>query len=385
MKSNLLYILFLFLAIVVLLNNQCSYSNSELDTNINTVWYKAYSSESPQKVKIGLHWYLNYLGAELPKGCFDSIQIKNKVPFEMNMKNFGFNDESLRAWSQIIKQIKKTEEYKSKNAIDVGRLIMLTLNSTWHYYKITGAEKKYKSAANKYEFDEKLYALQKGESCIAYNDRKVMIADGSDLKSTAFVGLEGSGKISEDSYKVHEFELMEIMDNGFFRFAVYDDKGKLMKGSSRLMSDAGKPAKCLWCHAQNLNPAFLAETNLEGYYSVNDFKAIIDNKMEDIRNYRLNLKREINIREGENHENIEILYISFMEPSAMRLAGEWNMPIAKVKELLADQETHEHHEFEYLGDLYHRLEIDNLANFKPINVPEDARETSEYEPNFFWF
>jgi hypothetical protein len=71
-----------------------------------------------------------------------------------------------------------------------------------------------------------------------------------------------------------------------------------------------------------------------------------------------------------------------MEPSAQRLALEWNMTEEKIKTLLAGLPVHEHAEFPFLGELYNRSEIDHFAPYEVLQVPEDAREPSLYEPDF---
>ena len=64
-----------------------------------------------------------------------------------------------------------------------------------------------------------------------------------------------------------------------------------------------------------------------------------------------------------------------MEPSIEHLMNEWNLPKEEVKKRLAHLQPHKHHEFKFLGDsLYHRKDVEALAPFKGMPVPEDLRE-----------
>jgi hypothetical protein len=89
----------------------------------------------------------------------------------------------------------------------------------------------------------------------------------------------------------------------------------------------------------------------------------------------------------QDHSNAEDLYMSFAEPTATRLAAEWNMPLERVKQLLASHnlKTHPHSraiDDGILGDeLYDRNEVDPLAPYATIRGPSDMREASNYEPN----
>jgi hypothetical protein len=103
--------------------------------------------------------------------------------------------------------------------------------------------------------------------------------------------------------------------------------------------------------------------------------------------YRTTLASKVEFTRLQDHSNAEDLYLSFAEPTASRLAAEWNMPLERVKQLLASRnlKTHPHSERiddGVLGDdLYDRNEVDSLAPYATIRGPSDMRESSSYEPN----
>jgi len=350
---------------------------------INVVWHKAYQTEKIKDVFTGLNWYFSFLGASLPPNCLDELQIKSNETFEFDMSKYGFSESSEQAWSTIIKHIKKSDYYKTNDRIDIGRLISLTLNSTWHYYELTDVSKNFKSIKSKYQFDEKKFAVIEKESCIALGNRKIQIGVDQPITNLAYIGTEGAGSILDDTFKGHEFEVIEIMENSMLRFSIYNTSGKLIKGTDAKYSIAGKPSKCLWCHESSLSKAFNAVTNLEGYYTINEFDRIIERNNADLKQYRDSLKTTLNLNKLREHKYVEILYISFMEPSIMRLSNEWNLPVAKVKQKVRKLKNHPHHEFEFLGNLYNRAEVDELYDYPILEVPTDARETSVFEPNYF--
>ena len=70
-----------------------------------------------------------------------------------------------------------------------------------------------------------------------------------------------------------------------------------------------------------------------------------------------------------------------MNPSAQVLSKEWNMTITDVLDILSSLQTHEHEEFAFLGDVYHRIEIEGFAPFTSLHVSSSVREQSQIEVN----
>ena len=78
---------------------------------------------------------------------------------------------------------------------------------------------------------------------------------------------------------------------------------------------------------------------------------------------------------------MELLYISYMEPSARRLALEWNMTESEVLNLLAGLPMHEHEEFTFLGMLYDREDVESYAPYTALPVSSSVREVVGIEVN----
>lgn len=171
-----------------------------------------------------------------------------------------------------------------------------------------------------------------------------------------------------------EIETLEIMSNGLPKFGVYSLDGQLKEGGSPSITRAGKPAKCLWCHETSILPLFRKQQDWEGFFTFAELDTFLKKKNQMLRTFQWNNWKDPHFREKATHEKMEISYISFMEPSAERLAHEWQMPLEEVKLKLEGLETHRHHEFDFLGDLYHRKDVDPLGPWQVVAAPESIRE-----------
>jgi hypothetical protein len=172
------------------------------------------------------------------------------------------------------------------------------------------------------------------------------------------------------------------MANGQLRFALYSEDGALKPAANRTLTAAGKPAKCLWCHEIALSSPFSGRTSVAGYGSLGEFERLIAQRMDALRSARSKLDSRIDFARTQDHTYAELLYISFYEPSAERIAREWNVPVGRVLEALTGLPTHAHREFAFLGaQLYRRSDIDALAPYGVLAPPTDPREPSAYEPD----
>jgi hypothetical protein len=225
------------------------------------------------------------------------------------------------------------------------------------------------------------------ESGVAHGNRLIEVAKGEGIDSVAFVAFEGTGSLQDHSFQKADIETLDLMENGQLRFGLYDLDGHLKATTTPALTAAGKPSKCLWCHETNLQPPFRNVTDLEGYYSTKEFKELVASATRVVASYRKTLASKVEFRGRKDHSNAQDLYLSFAEPTASRLAAEWNMPLDRVEQLLASRnlKTHPHSELiddDVLGDnLYDRNEVDSLAPYATIRGPSDMREASGYEPN----
>ncbi len=384
-NSSILYIILSFVCAAIVFE-ACVHKEEMMVNNgfaeskfaINLKWNKAYKTQTKQEAEIGFLWALSFLGADLPKGSFSEAIVWNGNTLNVNFNRIGFNEKGLDAISRLIYLFKQSEEYKKTGAIDLGRFIALTLNSSNHYYAITGIAKTFNEFKKDKIFDSKQFVAT--NSTISSHDRIIDLPDSNntDYIRDAYIANECTGKVSDGNNKITSFEVTEQMRNGQFRFAIYDTTGVLLSAAN---GAAGKPAKCLWCHEIYIQTLHADQVDEPSFYSAEEFKYIVLRNTSALRNYRNTLQGDIDYEKKQDHTFTELLYISFMEPNAERLALEWGMSIDSVKEKLAGLSTHLHPEFGYLGELYFRDEIDKLAPYLSIKPPSSAREKSLYEPD----
>jgi hypothetical protein len=367
----------------------CSRSNQlpspkDPDLVIKLRWIKGYPGQSKSEVNTGLFWALSFLGAKVP---VDAAVISwDGSMVTLDLEAAGIPQASQAAWKQLLQVLKSSEESRLMGGVDIGRFAFLSMCGSHQYYALTGAAPTYAEFRARHQFAPKQVAIV--ESAIARGNRLVEVGKGEGIESVAFVAFEGTGSLRDHTFQKADIETLDVMENGQLRFGLYDLQGRLEGATTPALTAAGKPSKCLWCHEVNVQPAFANVTDLEGYYSTREFNGLVTNAMQIIAGYRKTLVSKVDFtRRLQEHWNAEALYFSFAEPTASRLAEEWNIPIDKVKQLLASHnlKTHPHSErldAEILGgDLYDRRDVDSLAPYAAIRGPSDMQELSSYEPN----
>jgi hypothetical protein len=352
--------------------------------SISLRWIPAYQDESWDHVRTGLLWSFSFLGATLPAGSFDaSVTWKNDRLFTCDFSKLGFKKEALLSLQVIFDRLKASEEYSAKGGIDLGRLLMLTIYSSNHYYRITGMHASY-NTLNELHLSDSILQLALTHSAVASENRMINMPAAINSASLAFYSAsEGTGSIADSSFATQIHETMELMPNGQLRFAIYDLQGNLLPSANTLISAAGKPGKCMWCHESKALTLFQEQDDVPGYLTAQEFMERVALTNEELTEIRNALSTELVFANQSDHTQSELLYISFMEPSAYRIANDWDLTIDEATIVLADLPTHEYAEFPFLGLLYQREAVDLLAPYKTERVPESVREHSFYEPDFF--
>ena len=372
------------LLIVLVILISCSKEDKIVDSDAKyKIVLNMYQNDSETKAEFetGLKWCFSFLGAELNKGSWKkgTLWVDNQR-IAVNVNKLGFNDTALKHLEKLIEIYKSSEEYKFTNGFDAGRFVVSIFNNPNHYYKIVNMPTQLQNFTTKYHFLKKKAAVI--ESSVAFGERRIsMPKENKDIESLGYAAEELTGSLLDSSHTVKENEVMDIMENGQLRFGIYNTNNQLINGANPNLSTAGKPGKCLWCHEINIQQGFAAQTAIPGYYSPTQFDSIINQNQSLLNDYRATLTSEVNFLDNSQHTELEKLYIRFMEPSAKRLAAEWNMTVGEVKLKLANLTTHNHHEFEELGNLYNRSEVEKHSPFQVLPSTPSARETVSYEPN----
>ncbi|MDO5977700.1 hypothetical protein [Flavivirga spongiicola] len=344
----------------------------KVDTIINLKWNKAYPDDTINKSVIGLQWALSYIGAKLPN--YNSNLTLNGNIIKIDTDKLGLTDNAKQKLTILNNNIKNSNEYKITSSVDLGRYVTLLIGVSQHYYEIVDVPNELSSLLDKYTLKpEKGYI---NNSNISLEHRIINFSEQSEFNQL-FISTE----VDPENQTIFEYETIEILPNGQLRFGIFDENGFRKNNASPLHTNAGKPAKCIWCHESGIQPLFSLQNDFTGYLTYLEFRDTLLNYRSSHNTNKNALLDGVGFSNTQEHTLTELLYISFMEASAERLSLEWNLPIEEVKNRLSGISTHTYDEFPFLGDLYYRNEIRPFAPFKGLEVSSSVREKSETEVN----
>ena len=343
-----------------------------VNSSLTLKWNKAYPDDSIDKSIVGLKWALSYIGAELPANEVGISYQNNLISIDLN--KLGLSANAKEKLSILHSKIVASEEYQTQHAVDLGRYIVLLIGASEHYYELVGTPSTLSELLENYDL-----LPQKGyvnNSSVSMEHRIIQFSEQNGFNQV-FVSKE----VNPITGEIYEYETIELLPNGQLRFGIFDVNGNRKTYADPSHSNAGKPAKCMWCHESNINQLFAPQNDYSGYLTANELQNTLINYRESNRNMKLQLTHGVDFSQTQQHTLTELLYISFMEPSAERLSLEWNLPLSQVQNLLSSLPTHQYSEFPFLGNLYYRNDIENLAPFDGLAVSSNVREESIIEVN----
>jgi hypothetical protein len=346
---------------------------SESGRTINLKWNKAYPDDTIEKAETGLKWGLSFLGASsIDKG----IIVDNEL-ITINLDLVGFKEAAKEKLNLLNEAIENSEEYQIHHHVDLGRYISLLIGSSEHYYAITGLAENINDLRDQYVINPSQGYIN--DSSVSFLNRIIEFSRQKSLNQV-FIAHE----VTTTEKAPEEFETIEIMENGQLRFGIFDKNGVRKSASNPINTDAGKPAKCMWCHESSIQLLLSEQNDMEGYLPQTQFRDSLLTFNSELHTKRLDLDTGIDFGQTQEHTLMELLYISFMEPNAERLRLEWNLSKGEVVNRLTGFETHSHQEFPFLGDLYDRNAIEAQAPYKGLPVSGNIREASEVEVNYIY-
>ncbi len=367
-------IVILFLILIFLGCENHSYSDliETPESSILLKWNKAYPDDTIDKSVIGLKWALSYIGAILPASSNGIIISDNTISIDINKLGFSIN--TIEKLNKLHSKIINSQEYQSTNSIDLGRYVTLLLGVSEHYYEIIDTPNTLTELLGKYSLKlEKGYVNNSG---VSLEHRIIRFSEQNGLNQVFL-----SEEVDPITGEIYEYETIELLPNGQLRFGIFDVNGNRIANANPSHSNAGKPAKCMWCHESTINPLFTQQQDFIGYLTASELQNTLIGFRNSHQNLKFFLTNGVDFTQTQQHTLTELLYISFMEPSTERLALEWNLPINQVQNLLSSLPTHTYAEFPFLGNLYYRNDIENIAPFISLSVSSSVREQSETEVN----
>ena len=345
-----------------------------IENQITLQWYSGFADETMEDALLGLKWALASIGCSTLNSS--SISVHSGQIIEIQTDKLGLNLKAEKNLLFLHAQLKNSEEYLLKSSIDIGRYITLLIGASEHYYRLVGMPDHLNELKAVYELGEAQGYVN--ASGVSSKDRIISFSD-----QTGFKQLFIAEEVHPETGEVLEFETLDLMPNGQVRFGIFDSGGNRINAADPVTSSAGKPGKCMWCHESKIQPLFEYQLDYEGYLT----GLQLADTLSYFRSYhttnQLALMNGIDYGDSQAHQLTELLYISFMEPSAARLANEWGMTELQVNERLSTLTTHLHEEFPFLGDLYDRNEVELYAPYSSVAVSTHVREKSEQEVNLF--
>ena len=346
------------------------------DSNIiNLKWNKSYPKDSLERNTTGFKWALSFLGSNIALDTTLTGLTYTKDMIQLDVSNSGFTEKAIPHLQELNRVIQNSEEYQKKGHIDIGRYVALTIGSSNHYYKIAGIPLQLFELKSQYTFDTLIAYIN--NSSVSHIDREIQYSIKNQPNKLVYISAEKDTITGE----IQEYETVELMENGLSRFALYDMQGNLKMAGDRKVTRAGKPAKCMWCHESGIQPISIKQIDIENHTDPKDFLDSLKRYRRELKIYQDRVWQDSFIKKRRSHTEMEIAYIKFMEPSIEQLTNEWQMTKEEVQKKVAHLKSHRHHEFDFLGDLYHRKDVDSLAPFQVLEVPEYIREGSSNEMN----
>lgn len=368
-------LLVIFMLFFVLIGQQSCSKDPDFsidESKIMLVWYKGYPADSLHKSMIGLEWALSYIGAETTQNLYQ-MQVPNNQVL-LDIEQLGFTAHAKEKLKILHHKLKFTEEYRLKGAIDMGRYVALLLGASEHYYEFVAMPENLNDLLVKYELDP--MAGYVDNSLISSSHRIIRFSDQLGLNQL-FV----SNEVDPISGEITEFETIDIMPNGQMRYGIFDADGKRINAADPSKTEAGKPAKCMWCHESGIQPLFTEQSTIDGYLTYTQL-------LDTLYFFRFaqaakwaNLSRGVDYSKTQHHALAELLYITFMEPSAERLSLEWGISVEEVNTKLAGLPRHTHIEYAAFVNLFDREDLIPFEPYQALTVSSSARNKSAVEVN----
>ena len=349
---------------------------------VPVVWNAEPGGLTWPEVEAGLAWSLSNLGAlPPPEGWLTVVEsTESRVVFELDLSASGFDEAASPAIQSAIVPVWESDEMQQNGAVDAGRFLMRTLYSPWRYYSITGAcatfdewsTEHLSSITRKYGVTVSL--LTKDDRLITLNERP-----WEDIGAVGFVAHSGVGVLSDVSVS-QESEVIDLMENGQQRYAVFDGDGQLSPAADPTVIGAGQPGKCMWCHEGSLMNGTPANPTTRPYLSYTDWNARIGEMQAMLDTHRTQLSTAVDFS-AQTHSYGELIVREFLHPTPARVAAAWGLSAAEMDDMIEEYDLELSLDGEYpsRGSILSRAALDavmadQVPGFVPLTVLSDDRE-----------
>ena len=287
---------------LVVLSLSCS-KEQETATDfsiINLKWNKSYPNQTREDAVKGLNWTLSNIGVSIKSN--DYLEVSDNI-MTLNINALSLEDGGREPLLKLHESIFNSQEYILNNNIDLGRYVCLLIGASNHYFELVQIPNALHDVLSNYQL-----LPVKGKinnSSVSYVDRVVEYSNLTNGKQLFL-----STEIDSVTDSVYEYETIEIMKNGQLKFGVYGKNGLRKNSSDPLITDAGKMAKCMWCHESNYAPLINRQLNEPGYLLAQQLDDTIKMYQQKLFTYQTKLTNSV-VKYGrlQEHTKMELLYM----------------------------------------------------------------------------
>lgn len=317
----------------------------------------------------GLLWALSYLGADFPADQIDRVVTADlSDQIILHPEHLGLKGSAQQSFLRLCDSVIASKQYLTNKAIPIGAFIAIFIGNVDHYYAITQVPQTLDEFKKLHQTQPKTFDIH--QSRIDGGRRRIQLSRHAG--ETYFWAMTSHPQI-----KTHSTEAIDLLPNGQLRFMIYDANGRLARAPNEPKNQAGKPGKCMWCHEGRIQKEHQV-------IKVNEqLSKFVDTLNLQLENYRSTLSAQHLYEPHKAHTYMEILYISYLEPTLQQLSMEWQMSVSELKILLKNSKRHLHPEFSFGDSLFDRQAIQHLAPFS-MKVPGDVREYSVDDSPYLW-
>ncbi len=342
-------------------------------TSVSLTWYRSDPAESWELALTGLDWALSQVGATPPSdGTAVDVQESrpDRVQFTLHLDRLALAPAAQTLLAEVAEEMAAAE---GTGDDDLGRFLMRSLHEPWRYYALTGAcptlaEWESKRPALTLEYAVTTSLLLSEERLVLLPPAQTTLAD------VAFRSSEGAGSLADATFVASAYETVDLMPNGQFRYAVYDDAGRLQPAGAT--TETGTPGKCAWCHETSIHAGTAENESAPGYLDYAGWLVERDAAQAQVEALRASLSTSVAYAGLAAHVDGERLVEGFLHPSAARVAAEWGTTEAAVMRELGVGE-HMQEEFGWT-ERYTRTQVDHAAPFRgAVATQPSARDLTD--------
>jgi hypothetical protein len=319
----------------------------------------------------GLWWGLAGLGAQpLPAAVADVREDGAGVQFTLRVDELGLGSDALGALETGLAPLRASRRELGLPYVELGRVLQRTLYEPWVYYAVTGACGDLDGWSARLPESAPTVAIT--DSLLTDGDRLLRFAPGpSSVSAIAWAAEEGEGSLAAGEFRGRATEVLDLMPNGRFRYAVYDASGALVPAADAAHSPAGQPGRCMWCHENHLMTT-VVQPEVPGHMDFDVFVDEIASQQAMVEDRRAALGGVVDWDTHAVHTSGEVLVEGFLRAPTARLAAEWSVePATVVAWMEAGARPLHNEEYPGWGTVWARADADAVFAARRAELPDD--------------